>query len=768
MSFPEYEGKTVGFAKIMGELPISDGTLAYEIMNYTATETGFLENRFALMPLIPSEWNTPKDGSPTQPPELSTALAMRHMLYDGECPEFLILTESGVFRFLPSNRVGTIPYGSIETDVSSSNGLVEQFYYDQDNNINSVKPQSKRMFPPQMEVVGNRVYFTYCEGGGAYVWDGTRIMEVGFTQRPSNPYAIGPAPIKYNQNAGGFSDSGRIGTLNYNLQKYDSDEQVMVTTGGIEAGLWYYAVVFENEDGAYSVTSDKSSRVTIQFRVVNPNSTSAMWGIQFLKRRFWVSDLPKGPTGTVARVLLRTMNLNSLPQGETGHLRFLHRVPNNSATEYMDDIPDSELGSQWDHRRTVPIGFFFMKFFNGAMFLLRTERHSARVWWSEQGVTTGSIPESFLHSHWRDVFPETGPITGAFSASINGEQSLLVFKEDAAHYIGGTYAQPGTEGWQFGTISTIAGCAGPNLCQSSPDAQVIWYGNGTFWMLDTAEGGGVIDIGVTIRNRLSKINSEYDQFGVSWVNKKTKEMVFCLPYKDSTKPNLQFVWDYINRGWRLRKDLNINAVEQINDLTILAGSWEGRVGTAGELGLSSEETPATNTLWVYQMGYPNYSPGSDLISTYKSGWSNFNEFGPAFHASQRAADTVFTMEERSARIATVKTFADWDYDVPVADDLELSLVPPENNNIATYSGTDTTQPQETTNTILGDYSSRTSLYRTNRAYTQRLPIDVPSCTVFSVSVSSSCIYEPMALISADAYGPVTSGPGSRSPTTYER
>ena len=55
MSFPEYKGKNVGFAKVMAEVPVSDGTLAYEILNYTATEEGFLENKFRLMPLVPYE-----------------------------------------------------------------------------------------------------------------------------------------------------------------------------------------------------------------------------------------------------------------------------------------------------------------------------------------------------------------------------------------------------------------------------------------------------------------------------------------------------------------------------------------------------------------------------------------------------------------------------------------------------------------------------------------------------------------------------------------
>tara|TARA_Y100000401_G_scaffold38880_1_gene29430 strand:+ start:15805 stop:18162 length:2358 start_codon:yes stop_codon:yes gene_type:complete len=785
MSFPEYQGKTVGFAKVMAEVPVSDGKLAFEIMNFSRTKDGFLENRFSLMPLIPDQWNVSgfdfnKDEIVTAPPELKNVLAMQYMLFDGECPELLILTRDGVFRLLTSNRTGNIPYGSIETDTTSSRGLVEQFYYDSSNNKVSVKPQTKAMFPAQTEVVGNRIYFTFCDGGAAYVWDGTRVREFGYNQEPSGPYVLGPASTEANgPNTGGFSDGGRIGTLNYNLTSADEGGNA-VTTGGIEAGLFYYAVVYENEDGAYSMTSQRSSRVNIGFHVVKPDSQHAKHGIQFLKRRFWVCDIPKGPIGTKARVLLRTMNLASLPPGETGHLRFCHRIPNNSASEYMDDIPDSELGSQWDHRRNVPNGFFFMKFFSGSMFLLRTEKYSSRVWWSEQSTTTGSIPESFLHSHWRDVFPETGPITGAFSASINGKQALLVFKETASHYVAGSYAQPGTEGWTFGTISTIAGCSGPNLCQSSPDGQVIWYGNGTFWMLNTAENGGVVDIGVSLRGRLSKINSEYEQFGVSWVDKQTKEMVFCLPYRDSTKPNLQFVWDYVSKGWRLRQDMTMNCVEQINDMTLVGGSWRGRVGPSGDLvespvtfnptedtiteGLATLEP--TNNIYVYRRGYPGYLPGSDLISTYKTGWTGFTEFGPQFHASQRAADCVFTMQERSARIATVKTYSDWNFDSPVTDDLEVSLIHPENDSIDVYEGSTPYLLNEVENASSGSFS--TSVYRENRTYTHRLPIDVPSCTVFSIELTSSAISEPMSLISIDAYGPLTSGPGSRSPALYEK
>ncbi len=144
------------------------------------------------------------------------------------------------------------------------------------------------------------------------------------------------------------------------------------------------------------------------------------------------------------------------------------------------------------------------------------------------------------------------------------------------------------------------------------------------------------------------------------------------------------------------------------------------------------------------------------------------EFGPSFHASQRAADSVFTMQERSARIATVSTYADWDFDNPISSDLEVSLIHPENDGIDVYVGDDALVVQETTNSTSATYGDDEAKYRDSRTYTHRLPIDIPSCTVFSLSLKASCIDDPMAIISIDAYGPISSNAATRSPALYEK
>jgi len=770
VSWPDYEGKTVGFAKIMGELPLSDGSLAYEIINFNLTEEGFLESRFRIMPLIPDEWDKRSGGE--QPSEFrSGVLAMKHFKYDGESPELLFLTNDGVFRYMPGFRSGQMPYGSgypagaagvgygpEAASDPTSHGIHEELYTDEDNNSHSVVPQGSLAFPPQMETVGNRVYFTFCDGGQAFVWDGSRIRDFGYSMVPSPPASLGPAPNPSTlggwANGGGFSNGGRIGTLNHTLAAVDEDNQTAVTTGGIQSGLWYYAVAFENTDGAYSATSDKGGRVQIFHHVVPVGNVGKSQGIDYVLRSFWVNSIPKGPAGTRARVILRTMDLRNLPTGASGVLRFLHRIPNNVSTEYIDSIPDGELGLEWEDRRSVPVGFYFMKFFSGSMFIMRTEQAPARVWWSEQGNQNGATPESFISSHWRDVFPETGPITGSMPAYIGDKNIMLIFKENATHYVTGDYPE-----WGFGTVSRYAGCAGPNLAQVSPDGSIVWYGNGTFWKM--SNDGSAVDIGAPVRRRLRKVNDEKAKFGVSWVDRRTKEMTFVLPSGVNTKPNLQFVWDYQNNGWRLRNEMKMDCVELVDDLVLVGGSWRGR-GPTGVINAATED-PIT-TVWVYGRGYPGYDPSGTLDATYTTGWMGFSAFGPEFHDTHRAAEAIFTMEERSGRIGTVKTYIDWSRDDTVSDDLEVALVHPENNSVPVFLVPGGVS-QETTNTVTAQYGI--DKYRTRRPYTHRLPIDIPSCTVFSLSLTASAIDSPMALMSIDAYGPTTSLPGSRSPNIYE-
>ena len=729
MTWPKYKGLTVGAAKVMSEDPLTDGSTALEIINFRLDERGLLDSTFRIMPLMDNDsfyelsgttygglnYINGKDGK---------VIGLFTCKVGGSVPELLILSTAGVFRFQPWNS---------NTTSTTDNIYDQQYYYRSDNTKETVVPQGLIAYPPQFERVGDRIYFTFCDGGGAWVWDQTRLRSFGYRNAPSATDAEGPSRSGTSPNAAGFSKAGRIGTIepNWTLSTNDItadpiEDLPLTIVGGIDSGKWAYHVVFEGPDGAYSSTSPRGDQPTMRMDVETDIEDPRP---DRLRRRFRLYNIPVGPVGTKARIILRTMNLERLPSTDEGLPRFLHRIPNNQTLEYIDDIPDEELGSVWINRDVVPSGFYFMKSFSGSMFMMRTDGNPSRIWWSEQENLSGPTPESMMEGHWREVFPATGPITAAITTRLAyAEQSsaLLIFKEGSTHFLSGEYPN-----WHIGTLHSNAGCAGPSLVQAVPDGSVIWYGAKTFWRMDT--DGKVSDIGTPIQKRLSRVNPTYAHMGISFVDYRVGEAVFVLPVDDQTEPNMQFIFDYRVQGWRLREDLKFNcaAVTPSSGVVIAGGTYDTRPN-----------------IYVYGRGYPGYYAPNPTAS-YTTGWRSFGGLGPELHASHRASDLIFLMEERCEASATVTTYQDWDADVAINTE-SITLAHPENSDIAYYAVTTTPAAYDV------------GVYRARRPYSNRIAIDVPSHEVFSVKLESS---DPMALYTIDAFGPQTSLPGSRTPSS---
>jgi len=721
MSFRNFRGRTIGAAKVVAEGPISDGSAALEIHNWRLDEQGVLDSTFRLMPFIPDQWRA---GSAVPLAFQAGVVGMGFVRMFGETPEILFLsypysvgnaTGGSVWRYTPWRRGvgGTNP------------GLEAQVYYPRAGlATQDVRCQSKLRYPPQVQSVGNRLYFTFCDGGGAWVWDGVRCRLFGYTAAPSAPTVEGPSRFSLESpNGGGFSVRGRIGNSDASFTTSDNKTApTSITTGGIDVGSWQYAVVWENCDGAYSPTSPMSGPATIRVQMADPTKEGGQ--VEDLTRKFRLSSIPVGPVGTRARVLLRTRNQQRLPAGDDGSPRFLTRLPNNVGPEWVDDIPDGELGPLWETRVAVPVGVYFMRFFSGSMFLMRNDGHPSRVWWSEQGNLNGPTPESLMQGHYRDVFPATGPIMASMSTRTTTTQeppAMLIFKEEATHFVTGTYPD-----WTFGTLHTTAGCAGPGLVQLGGDGSVIWYGSSTFWRMDPE--GRIQDIGAPLRRKLRRINTRVAEYGVSWVDPRAGEVVFALPYKDSAVNNYQFVWDWRIGGWRTRSDLIVTAALPVpgTELVLVSGSYDGK----------------TN-VWVYGRGYPNYAVTQPL-AIYRTGWATFDRPGsPGMHGAFNAHDLILTMEERSSGTATLRLYQDWSLDTAINTET-VPLVHPENDNVPFYA------------------SARygTGVWRERRVFHQRAAIDVPSA---STLVAEIAVQGAMALVSMDMYGPQVALPGSRTP-----
>lgn len=728
-----YRGQPIGLSRIMADEPVSDGTTALLIENFVLDEQGYLDSTYKIMDFIPYVWNA---GLPPKAFEeidqgdskRSNVVAMQYIEMGGERPEILFLTFDGVFAYAPWSRPN-VP----ETTNTLNRGLEEQYYYDASNTSHSVSPQASLRYPPQIEKYGNRCYFSFCDGGGLWVWDGLRVRPFGYTQRPTPPTADGPARSSEDRedaNNGGFSHKGRVGTTDTAFGNHFATSGDVA--GGVDTSIYRYAVVFENTDGAYSARSVDGPKVSIEFELAGTDEP-----VERLLRKFRLYDIPVGPPGTAARVLLRTRNLHRLPVGDFGDYHFLHRIPNNEAKEYIDDIPDGELGNKWNNRGLCPIGIYFIKSFSGCTWLMRNDAYPYRVWWSEQ-EEAGPIPESFMEAHWTDVFPSTGPITASVIANIADTQKplLLVLKEDATHYIVGEYPK-----WQLGTLHSRAGCAGPELVQNAPDGTVVWYGSGTFWRMNTK--GQVEDIGGDIRMRLQSVNTKQVRLGVSWVDRQYREVVFVLPMDDSLQPNVQFVYDYVNKGFRIREDVRIDCALSIPDAdcTLLAGIIKFDVDYQSVLANTD-----SGSVFVYHRTYPEF-PVPKRVAKYITGWRSFSNQGPRIHASHRATQIILTNKEMSSNPANVSVYQDWDLDNALnSSAITISSAHPEDKTIP-YFGEALFDSNE--------------VYRSRRVYGEKVSIDISSQSVHSVKIEAE---SPLALYNIDIWGPYVAGAGSRTPT----
>jgi hypothetical protein len=704
----DYDGKSIGRARVMAEVPVSDGSTALRIENFWMDERGVLVNDFAIMPHIPDEWRGAAQPAAFQ----SGVLAMRYAEIDGGVPELLFVTVNGIYRYAPWLRAagGTNP------------GLELQRYYE-GNSLVTPAPQGSTQYPPQVEVFGNRFYITFCDGGQAWVWDRHRLRPLGFTQRPPPPQVEGPQRLSSTEpNAGGWTVRGRIGTLESDWTRVDAPGGDYEVVGGIDNGRWQYAVVWEGPDGGYSSTSAPGGIATIRQRTSESPGGAVSALFENLRRRFRLFDIGLGPVGTAARILLRTRNLDRLPSGDFGEFHFLHRLPSNQSAQWVDDIPDEELGAPWQHRETTPQGIYFLRNFSGSMWYLRTDGHPSRLWWSEQTSVVGPTPESILSGHWRDVFPNTGAITGSIETRLEGQDApvLLVFKDGATHYVTGQYPD-----WQFGTLHSRAGLAGPNLVQAVPDGTLLWFGAGTFWSMTPQ--GQVQDIGAAIRTTLGTVNSSLARKGSSWVDRRAGEVVFVLPTDDAANPGTQFVWDYRVQGWRLRTDVEVTAAEVVDDTVLLGGVWD-----------------STTTTWAYGVGYTGYA-FTQPTATFMTGWVSLSEDGPGLPTARHNVHLVVQGEEKYSGNAALSTFKDWDADTAVDADLTVPRAHPDDDEVPFY----------------GSAEYDTDVYRTERTYFAETPADVPNHTVLAVSISTAA---PMGLVDIFTYGPAIAGPGSRTPT----
>ena len=203
---------------------------------------------------------------------------------------------------------------------------------------------------------------------------------------------------------------------------------------------------------------------------------------------------------------------------------------------------------------------------------------------------------------------------------------------------------------------------------------------------------------------------------------------------DSKEPNMQFVWDHRNKGWRIKDDLNIKAavVLKESDITLISGSY------------STDDTKTSglpDSVYAYGNSYAGFA-FKEPKAIYKSGWTSMGELGPTMHTLSNVNDLIVILKETSSGTATVSSYQDWDSDNSIESGT-ITTAHPENDDIPYY----------------GSSVYDSSVYLSTRTYSDRVPLNVASASVFQVKLESS---SPMKLLTMDVYGPMVALPGGRT------
>ena len=691
-----------GGAKVISELPITDGSTALEIHGYTLDETGLLDATFRLMRLVPIQWS---NGTPVPGTLGVTSLLACEM---GGVPELFALSypaEDGsvgsVWRFAPWDRANGL----------DSAGWEEMTFYLGASAI-PVTWSGKLRVRPCMQQIGERVYFTFGDDSGVFVCDRMRVRKAGFSSPPGPPTVDGPARGS-SPNSAGFSAAGRVGTAESSWT-----DTTGTVAGGVDAYQRRYALVYQGPDGGYSAMSALSAAVTMRLELATSSATPAYYPEDLL-RRFRVI-LAEADEKVQAQILLATPNLDRLNPGDDGSPRFLMRIPHSGPCEVDDNTPDGELGDVWLDRESTPTATF-LTFFGGSLFYIR----GCRVWWSEQ-TEQGAFPESILKGHWRDIYAQTGDITAAVTARVRSTQgvpTLLFYKLNAVHYLMGDYPN-----WQIGTLHESAGCAGWDLVLVLPDGSVVWYGSRTFWAM--TPDGNVVDIGGPIRRRLRRINPAWAHLGVAKLDRESAEAIFWLPIDDATTNNYQFIFDFRLKGWRTRADVEVAAATTLprTDTLIVSGFYA-----------------QTTDVFAYKRGYPG-STMTPPTARYITGWTIYSDEDESIGAFYNATQTVWTLQDKGEGTATLSVYRDWNLDEATTA-LDLSTSSNEDDAIAFYA-------DSTTPAIYGR-----SVWRSPRTFTQAVHLtEVDGFQAIAVGIETDV---PHVLFGAEVLVDPVAGPGQR-------
>ena len=323
----------------------------------------------------------------------------------------------------------------------------------------------------------------------------------------------------------GNADKGDVNKYDYKIS--------FVTDTGSESPLSAAASVNWTISTKTVVAADTSRGPT------NPDYAEGKYAV-------YISYLPIGPQGTVARRIWRTKNRKDGISGAGEVYYLVDQIDNNSDSSYVDIVPDQDLiipapssidsvtiSSQWKYCAT----------WNNSIWLGGGEQNPYRIIFSKSG-----LPEQFGATDYFDIGLREG---GAITALVPFYDVLLVFREKSIEII--SY---NNGGYAISTLDSNVGTTATNTIKLVGGVGVMFLNkDGVFAITGSIRGGAVyrvLKMSETIEKEMGRISLSALPRATATYSEREKEYWVHYPVDGETENSRGAVYHTWNNQWTFR------------------------------------------------------------------------------------------------------------------------------------------------------------------------------------------------------------------------
>ena len=377
-----------------------------------------------------------------------------------------------------------------------------------------------------------------------------------------------------------------------------------------------WKVSWVNETGSESPLSP-GSELTIWTTL---NDTGTPDEYQNRRQGVYLSDVPVGPSGTVARRLYRTKNLGGgATTDETETYYFVAQINNNLDTVYVDYTPDQFLVSAApDVTKSIlfpAVSTRFSTTFKGVLFIDGGQSNSTRIFYSNP-----LSPDSFSSNAYFEVgVREGGDITGLFPYY----NQLLVFRENSIEMIRGD----SVNGFEISPFLSGVGTKAAATATTVPGVGVLFLGNdGIYRISGGLDGGSTISVdkvSTGLVKTINRINNATVARATAAYSPKWREWHCYVPVDGEEKPSLGIVYHMDKDAWSIRTGFPVGCIATDQNGELIFGH-----NTGHSFGASQYETGLFVITRKRAAGYvvtggfpiPGITDAEPPTSVYKSKW----------------------------------------------------------------------------------------------------------------------------------------------------